>query len=120
GQSPRDRRMLLSGWPRNTDLGSWRSQDRSDLGSAGTTRGEVMSRIRIFVALALAAAVTLAIPTQPASAAPLGFTQMTIDGEDRIYSVDMGTGDTTFIGDTGLEPPTTSLAFAPDGTLFGI
>ena len=79
-----------------------------------------MTRFRILAVVALAALVTVVIPSQPASAAPLGYTQMTIGGDDLIYSVDMGTGATALVGDTGLEPATTSLAFAPDGTLYGV
>lgn len=79
-----------------------------------------MTRFRILAVVALAALATVVIPSQPASAAPLGYTQMTIGGDDLIYSVDMGTGATALVGDTGLEPATSSLAFAPDGTLYGV
>jgi hypothetical protein len=79
-----------------------------------------MIRIRILAVVALAALVAVVMPGQPASATPLGYTQMTIDGSDLIYAVDLGTGATALVGDTGLEPATTSLAFAPDGTLYGV
>jgi streptogramin lyase len=55
----------------------------------------------------------------PAQAAPLGFTIENDDGDDLLLSIDLATGDTTLIGDTGLEPATRGMAVAPDGTLYG-
>jgi hypothetical protein len=57
--------------------------------------------------------------TSPAQAAPLGYTIQGLDGVDVLTSIDMATGDTTEIGDTGLDPATRGLAVAPDGTLYG-
>jgi hypothetical protein len=79
-----------------------------------------VSRIRVLTALALVALGLVVIPTSPASAAPLGYTQMTIEGQDLIYQIDLATGATTLVGDTGLEPATTALAFSADGTLYGV
>jgi hypothetical protein len=55
----------------------------------------------------------------PAEAAPLGYSIESDGGNDVVLSIDLATGDTSVIGNTGLTPSTRGLAVAPDGTLYG-
>jgi hypothetical protein len=40
--------------------------------------------------------------------------------KDKIYKIDLATGDTTFVGPTGFNTPTNDLAFDENGVLYGI
>ena len=40
--------------------------------------------------------------------------------KDKIYKIDVNTGDTTFVGQTGFNVTTNDLAFDENGTLYGI
>lgn len=68
----------------------------------------------------LALVATLAgLPSGPAGADPVGYTRATVSGDDLVYTVDLATGATILVGDTGLTPATRGLTFGPDGTLYG-
>ena len=73
----------------------------------------------VVITLGATAVSSLALVLGPVGASPSGYTTKTVAGEDRLYQIDAGTGASTLVAATGLSPSTV-LAFAPDGTLYGV
>jgi streptogramin lyase len=64
-------------------------------------------------------AATVGMLASPASAAPIGFTQQTLNGQDFIYQIDMTAPGLTLVGPTGIPPATRGLTMNADGVLYG-